>query len=102
MLLQWCTVSRKTPRDGRLEITDRSARALAALPMPLRVRWRDATGDGALDSMECGCRGSEHRHVHWFIRSELLKALAPESRVQVDYDADGTIAIDLTTPGLSK
>ena len=83
--LETRTVSRKTPRDGRLEITK-----------PIALRLQQAAGDGEIavdvdgepgaariDTYECTCRGPDARHVHYFLQSELFKALVPESRVEL-------------------
>ena len=84
-LLETRTVSRKTPRDGRLEIT-----------RPTALRLQQTVGDGEmaldldgivgvarLDTYECTCRGPDERHVHYFLQSDLFRGLVPESRVDL-------------------
>jgi hypothetical protein len=91
MLLERRTVSRKTPRDGRLEISAESAARLTALASErtgeLRVTTGGATGRGRLEAMPCGCaKGAGGGHVHHFVESPLLMALVPETTVLVELE----------------
>jgi hypothetical protein len=85
--LETRTVSRKTPRDGRLEITTTAAKKLEGCG-PLTARVAGDTAEAILDTYPCQCRGPEHRHVHFFLKSDLFKALVPESRVRLELDSD--------------
>ena len=90
MLLERRTVSRKTPRDGRLEISAESAARLAALADDFAVTTGGAMGRGRLEAMPCGCaKGAGGGHVHHFVESPLLMALVPESTVVVELDESG-------------
>jgi len=90
MLLEQRTVSRKTPRDGRLEITAESAARLAALGSDFALSRGDAEGRAHLHSMPCGCaKGTSdatNGHVHHFVESPLLMALVPETSVLIELE----------------
>jgi hypothetical protein len=90
MLLEQRTVSRKTPRDGRLEITAESAARLAALGSHFALSRGDAEGRAHLHSMPCGCAkgtpGATSGHVHHFVESPLLMALVPETSVLIELE----------------
>ena len=100
MLLERRTVSRKTPRDGRLEISAGSAERLAALGREFAVATGGVTGRGRLEAMPCGCaKGAGGGHVHHFVESPLLTSLVPESTVLVELDeASDTIRVEPTEP----
>ena len=90
MLLEQRVVSRKTPRDGRLEITAESAARLAALGSDFALAQGDAEGRARLHSMPCGCaKGATTGHVHHFVESPLLMALVPETTVRVELEESG-------------
>lgn len=80
------TVSRKTPGDGKLEITKAAARALESLGTTFAVRVHAETGAASLGTMPCTCRGDETPHVHYFIESDLFRALVPGSSVELMVD----------------
>jgi hypothetical protein len=99
MLLERRTVSRKTPRDGRLEITAESAARLAALGGDFALARGDAEGRARLHSMPCGCAkgasGATSGHVHHFVESPLLMALVPETTVLVELEeATETVRVE--------
>jgi hypothetical protein len=86
MFLERRTVSRKTPGDGRLEITKAAARHLERLGTEFVI---DVAGDrvsGALGTFTCTCRGPAEPHVHYFLESERLKRLAPGSVLDLELD----------------
>lgn len=97
MLLEQRTVSRKTPRDGRLEITPESFARLAALGGDdFAISSGGVAGRARLHSMPCGCaKGAASGHVHHFVESPLLARLAPETIVGVELEdaADGSPAV---------
>jgi hypothetical protein len=82
------TVSRKTPNDGRLEITKPAAAACKALPATFDVEIAGTRTAARLGTMECTCRGADNPHVHYFIESAALKQLAPGREVDLDLDAE--------------
>jgi hypothetical protein len=77
MLLEVREVSRKTPRDGRLEITGETARRLAPFGATLPVEVDLQRAEGALEVMACQCEkgGGLAGHTHHFVRSSLFAAL---------------------------
>ena len=79
-------MSRKTPGDGKLEITKAAAHALESLGTTFSVRVRTQTGEASLGMMPCTCRGKETPHVHYFIESDLFRALVPGSSVELMVD----------------
>lgn len=94
MLLEIRLVSRKTPGDGRLEITLETARRLRALAGPLRVRVDDAEDEGTVSSMTCTCaKGGAHGHEHHFLGSGLLRTLRAEETVALELLEDGVVEV---------
>jgi len=87
MLLEQRTVSRKTPNDGRLEITEPSAAKCEALGASFHVELNDSRHTARLRTMNCTCRGVDQPHVHHFIESPAFKALVPGDKVDVELDA---------------
>jgi hypothetical protein len=83
------TVSRKTPGDGKLEITKIAAHRLESLGARFPMVVDDRAGDARLASMPCTCRGDDVPHVHYFIESDLLRALPVGSAVDLLLDDAG-------------
>jgi hypothetical protein len=83
------TVSRKTPGDGKLEITKVAAHALESLGATFVLHVGEHAGHASLGSMPCTCRGDEKPHVHYFVESALLRALVPGSSVDLVLDEPG-------------
>lgn len=77
MLLEVREVSRKTPGDGRLEISEGSARRLAMHGTQLPVAVDEVHGDGTLVAMSCTCQkaGASSGHTHHFVESPLFRQL---------------------------
>ena len=97
MLLERRIVSRKTPLDGKLEISPDVAARLAGLGDDFALASAGRTGRARLESMTCSCaKGAGSGHVHHFVESPLLTALAPESVVRLELDAaqPGTLRIE--------
>ena len=90
MLLERRLVSRKTPLDGRLEITAESAAQLAALGTEFAVASAGGEAPGTLHTLTSGCctcgRERAGAHVHHFVESSLLRALPAGFEVQVELD----------------
>lgn len=97
MLIEHRTVSRKTPLDGRLEISESTVAHLGPLGETFRVRTAHAEGSARLHAMTCACAksGSAGQHVHHFVESDVLRALEPGERVRLELDAGppGSLAI---------
>lgn len=87
MLLERRKVSRKTPNDGRLEITKRAAAKCEVLGASCYVELADTRHSARLGTMTCICRGADHPHVHYFIESEAFKSLHPGAEVDLELDA---------------
>jgi len=83
------TVSRKTPADGKLEITKVAAGRLESLGARFPLVVDDRTGTAALGTMPCTCRGHDKPHVHYFVESELLRSLTAGNEVDLLLDDDG-------------
>jgi hypothetical protein len=86
MHLERRTVSRKTSKDGRLEITKRAAEEFSALTDSFDVDLSGARSPASLGTMECTCRGADNPHVHYFIQSPALQRLAAGDEVDLDLD----------------
>jgi hypothetical protein len=89
------TVSRKTPGDGKLEITPDGRRKLAPLGDAFAVEWRGARGRATLHHLACTCRGPENPHEHWFVQSELLRQLPVGEEVELRADATERVLVVL-------
>jgi hypothetical protein len=89
MLIESRTVSRKTPIDGRLEITKVGAARLGGLGDGFEVAVGDEHAPARLGTMECTCRGPELPHVHYFLESSALKRLEPGSHVDLELEGTG-------------
>jgi hypothetical protein len=99
MVLERRTVSRKTPLDGRLEITKHAAERFGDLAGAFDVELAGDRVPGSLGTMECTCRGAENPHVHYFIESSALKQLAGGDEVDLDLDAaTRTVRVELRRP----
>ena len=86
MLLERRSVSRKTPGDGRLEITSRAAARLRDLRHALEVDVAGTRSAVCLESMTCTCRGSEKPHAHYFLQSSTFRQLTPGTEVDLELD----------------
>lgn len=93
MLLERRTVSRKTPGDGRLEITKQAAGRLRDLGRDLRLDVGGERTTATLGAMACTCRGAEKPHEHYFLESHALKRLTPGAEVELQLEADGLLRV---------
>ncbi|MFN2565119.1 MAG: hypothetical protein ABR499_08945 [Gemmatimonadaceae bacterium] len=87
MLLERRTVSRKTPGDGRLEITKRAAGRLRDLGLAFDVDLGGERTAASLATMTCTCRGEEKPHEHYFLESTAFKRLTPGAEVELELEA---------------
>ena len=86
MILEVRTVSRKTPRDGRLEVTEATARRLALVGAPVPVALDEAVADATLEAFACTCGAAKgDGHVHHFVVSPLLTALREGETVVLEW-----------------
>jgi hypothetical protein len=88
MFLERRTVSRKTPNDGKLEITKRAAEKFSQLTRPFNVDLAGEQSPASIGTMECTCRGADNPHVHYFIQSPAFQRLSAGDEVDVDLDVD--------------
>ncbi|MBC7897496.1 MAG: hypothetical protein H7066_18905 [Cytophagaceae bacterium] len=89
MILEIRDVGRKTPGDGRLEITEATFRRLS-MEQELRATVDDVKASALLERMPCTCRAGEGKaHAHWFVRSDAFRHLVPGE----------TCVLELTSPG---
>lgn len=95
-VLERRTVSRKTPGDGKLEITAAAAAALEPLGSRFPAAVDARVGEARLGTMPCTCRGADRPHVHHFVESDLFRALSPGTEVDVVLDAAGGRLLILT------
>ena len=94
-VLEVRTVSRKTARDGKHEISADTAARLRALRTPLTVVVDGVRDHASVAPMPCTCRPEAHEH--WFIESEALRSLEAGREATTSLDAEGeTIAIRTT------
>ena len=95
MLLELREVGRKTPGDGRLEVTDATYRRLQMEGPALSVRVGDARASAQLERMPCTCAkgagGGAHEHA--FVRSELLRTLRPGSTCALELGAGAELTV---------
>lgn len=95
MHLENRTVSRKTPGDGRLEISGGAAdRLRGALPDEFPLLVNGEPGRGRVERMPCTCRKAAGAHEHWFLSGERLRALVPERIVGVALEENGVAVAD--------
>ena len=80
------TISRKTPGDGKVEITKVAAGRLQSLGPSFTVRVNDAEDQATLGEKPCTCRGKDAPHVHYFVESNLFRSLVPDSTVELLVD----------------
>lgn len=87
MLLETRQVSRKTPLDGKLEISAEAASRLATLGAEFTLVSAGRTDIGRLRAMTCTCaKMASGSHVHHFLESPLLRSLTPGSEVGVEME----------------
>ena len=87
MLLQHQTVSRKTPGDGRLEISAETAQRVSALGEEFQLEAPAGSERATVHTMTCTCgKRGDGAHLHYFLESPVLKKLTPETDVRVELD----------------
>ena len=80
------TVSRKTPGDGRLEITKEAAHRVMRIGDTFDVDLSGERVVASLGTFACSCRGPETPHLHYFLESQRFKALSPGSVVDLEVE----------------
>ena len=89
------TVSRKTPRDGKLEISASAAAHLGAMGPGIPVEWTGMAGEAAITRFACACTKGEGPHEHHFLESALLTSLPVGAEVDLIVRA-GRVHVALT------
>lgn len=88
MVIDRVVVSRKTPMDGRLEVSEPAAEVLRRLPGGFTVVVRGRVDRGRVEAMACTCRrAASAGHTHHFVVAPVLKNLPPELHVLLRLDA---------------
>jgi hypothetical protein len=89
-------VSRKTPLDGKLEVSAEAAERLSAARGALSLVSQGREGTATVQSMACTCaKGDGAGHVHHFVESELFTSLVPGTEVQLAFDPSArTLAVE--------
>ena len=93
LLIEERSVGRKTPLDGRLELSADAAGRVGALGAEFTVLAGGHEGLGRVETLECTCgkqpgaRPGE-RHVHHFVVSPLFRELVAGAAVRVELDAE--------------
>ena len=96
MLLERRTVSRKTPGDGKLEISSATADAVAPLGDRLVVEWMGRDAPAEVIAMACTCaKGAGSGHEHLFLKSDLFRALEAGRDVDLRLD-EGADRVSVT------
>ena len=97
MFIEQRTVSRKTPLDGKLEISAEAARQLQVLGSSFALHSDGHSARARLVELTCTCSkgDSTGQHLHHFVESDALRSLEPgtEVRVQVDDAHPGSLSI---------
>ena len=87
MIVEEREVSRKTPLDGKLEISAEAAARLAPLGAEFALVAGGREAHGRVERLACTCaKGAGGGHAHHFVASPALTALVPGSRVRVELD----------------
>lgn len=92
--LETVVVSRKTPSDGRLQITEALATDLASAGPQLAIELGGVLTTARVHSVTCECGKGESDsavHVHHFIESPLLATLTPGTEVALRLDEAGLV-----------
>jgi hypothetical protein len=91
VLVEQRAVGRKTPLDGRLELSAAAAARVGALGDEFPVIAGASEGVGRVETLECTCgkqpgaRPGE-RHLHHFVASPIFRALVAGDAVRVELD----------------
>jgi hypothetical protein len=95
MLLERRTVSRKTPTDGKLEISRVTEDAVRALGSALMVEWQGREAPASVARMSCTCGKGTGQHQHVFLESDLFRALDAGTEVDLALD-EGSARLSVT------
>lgn len=97
MLLEVRSVGRKTPLDGRLEVTPATARRVALLGTPVSLLVGESAGLLTVESMPCGCAreavSGGGAHEHHFLTAALFRNLLAGETVCIELLENGTVTV---------
>jgi hypothetical protein len=96
-VLERRTVSRKTARDGKHEISADTAARLRTLASPFDVVVDGVADRATLVPMPCTCRPEAHEH--WFIEASALHSLEAGREATTSFTSDGRTVDIRTTMG---
>ena len=82
-LLERRTVSRKTPGDGKLEISASVAERLRPAAAVLEVEVAGRRAPARLETLACSCQKVGQSHEHHFVASDLLRGLRADMEVEL-------------------
>ncbi len=88
-VLERRSVSRKTARDGKHEISPDLATRLRRLAPTLTVIVDGVADRASIASMPCTCQGPEP-HEHWFLESNALRSMEVGREATLSLGPDGT------------
>lgn len=89
VLLERREVGRKTPKDGRLELSAESAHRLRELGPDFPVHALGRHDVGRVETMDCTCGkggGEGPKHTHYFAASPLFTQLTAGDPVRLEID----------------
>jgi hypothetical protein len=89
------TVSRKTPLDGKLEISGAAASRLAEFGPSVPVEWNACLAPATLSTLTCSCGKRDGPHDHHFLESSIFTTLPAGADVDLFLRA-GTVHVTLT------
>ena len=92
------TVSRKTPGDGKLEISAGAAQRLAQFGETVPVEWNAQLAPATLSAFTCSCGKRDGPHDHHFLQSAIFTSLPVGAEVDLILRA-GTLHVELTPSG---
>lgn len=95
-VLERRSVSRKTARDGKHEISAETAARLRGLSPPLDIVVDGVTGQAMVVPMPCACRPEPHEH--WFIEATALRSLEAGREATTALASDGHTVHIRTVP----
>jgi len=95
MLLEVREVSRKTPLDGRLEISLETARRLSPFGSSITIEIGALRETAAIEAMDCQCakRGGGARHTHHFLTAKAFASLPAGETVVLELLDGPVIAV---------
>ncbi|MFN8667694.1 MAG: hypothetical protein U0164_11000 [Gemmatimonadaceae bacterium] len=95
MILEIREVSRKTPRDGRLEISAETARRLSPFGGTITAEVGAMRDTATIEAMPCQCAkgGGETGHTHHFLKAAPFTTLAAGETVVLELLEGPVVAV---------